>query len=144
MKISNTSDVIPTTDGDERITRIGKFIRKFHIDEVPQFINVLLGDMSVVGPRPERKEHVEIYQNDIKEFIYRLKVKAGITGLAQIYGKYNTTAIDKLKLDLIYIKRFSIIFDIEMMLRTLKVFLIKDNTEGFDIKTKEYIKANAK
>lgn len=140
----DSSVVLPTLNDDDRITKIGKFIRKFHIDEIPQFINVLLGDMSVVGPRPERKEHVELYSRQIKEFIYRSKVKAGITGLAQIYGKYNTTAIDKLKLDLIYIKKYSFMFDIELILRTLKVFIIKDNTEGFDIKSQKYIMQNAK
>ena len=77
-------------------------------------------------------------------FEYRSKVKAGLTGLAQIYGKYNTSAIDKLKLDLIYIKKCSFIFDLELILRTLKVLIIKENTEGFDVKAQEYIKNNAK
>lgn len=144
MKVSNSKEVLPTLNDDDRITRIGKFIRKYHIDEVPQFINVLAGDMSVVGPRPERKEHVELYKKDISEFDYRSKVKAGITGLAQIYGKYNTSAIDKLKLDLMYIKKCSLIFDIELVFRTLRVLILKDNTEGFDEKTQEYIKNNAK
>ncbi len=144
MKVSNSDKIIPTTEEDDRITKIGKFIRKFHIDEVPQFINVLLGDMSIVGPRPERKEHVELYSKEIVEFDYRYKVKAGITGLAQIYGKYNTSAIDKLKLDLVYIKKCSLMFDLELIMRTLKVLVISDNTEGFDIKTKDYIMNNAK
>lgn len=143
MKVNSNKIVAPTLVDDERITKIGKFIRKFHIDEIPQFINVLIGDMSVVGPRPERIEHVRLYSSEIKEFKYRLKVKAGITGLAQIYGKYNTTAIDKLKLDLIYIKKSSFMFDIELILRTLKVLIIKDNTEGFDEKSGEYISKNA-
>lgn len=144
MKVSKNDDVLPTLDNDDRITKIGKFIRKYHIDEVPQFINVLKGDMSIVGPRPERKEHVELYSKDIVEFDYRYKVKAGLTGLAQIYGKYNTQAIDKLKLDLIYIKKCSIIFDLELIMRTLRVLVIKDNTEGFDVKMQDYIKNNAK
>lgn len=144
MKVSDNDEVVPTIDNDDRITRVGKFIRKFHIDEVPQMFNVLVGDMSIVGPRPERKEHVELYTKEISEFEYRSKVKAGITGLAQIYGKYNTSAIDKLKLDLIYIKKCSFIFDLELILRTIKVLFIKDNTEGFDIKTQEYIKCNAR
>ncbi len=144
MKVSNNDEVVPTIDNDDRITRVGKFIRKFHIDEVPQMFNVLVGDMSIVGPRPERKEHVELYTKEICEFEYRSKVKAGITGLAQIYGKYNTSAIDKLKLDLIYIKKCSFIFDLELILRTIKVLFIKENTEGFDIKTQEYIKCNAR
>lgn len=144
MKVSNDDKVMPTIVNDDRITKIGEFIRKYHIDEVPQFINVLLGDMSLVGPRPERKEHVELYTKEINEFEYRNKVKAGLTGLAQIYGKYNTSAIDKLKLDLIYIKKCNLIFDLELILRTIKVLIIKDNTEGFDIKTQDYIKNNAK
>lgn len=144
MKVSTDDKVVPTTEEDDRITNIGKFIRKFHIDEVPQFINVLIGDMSIVGPRPERKEHVDLYSKEIVEFDYRYKVKAGITGLAQIYGKYNTSAIDKLKLDLIYIKKCSFMFDLELIMRTLKVLVISDNTEGFDKKTQEYITNNAK
>lgn len=144
MKVSNDNKIIPTTDEDDRITKIGKFIRKFHIDEVPQFLNVLIGDMSIVGPRPERKEHVDLYTKEISEFEYRYKVKAGITGLAQIYGKYNTSPMDKLKLDLIYIKKCSFMFDLELIMRTLKVLVISDNTEGFDKNMQEYIMENAK
>lgn len=143
MKVSDNSEVAPTIVDDERVTKIGAFIRKYHLDEIPQLINVLIGDMSLVGPRPERKEHVELYSKEINEFVYRSKVKAGLTGLAQIYGKYNTSAIDKLKLDLIYIKKCRLIFDLELILRTIKVFIIHDNTEGFDLRTQEYIKKNA-
>ena len=143
MKVSDNSEVAPTIVDDERVTKIGAFIRKYHLDEIPQLINVLIGDMSLVGPRPERKEHVELYSKEINEFVYRSKVKAGLTGLAQIYGKYNTSAIDKLKLDLIYIKKCRLIFDLELILRTIKVFIIPDNTEGFDLRTQEYIKKNA-
>ena len=145
MKQSNDKDVVrPTGKDDDRITKIGGFIRKTHIDELPQLINVLIGDMSIVGPRPERIEHVELYKKEIAEFGYRLKVKAGITGLAQIYGKYNTTAYDKLKLDLIYIKNYSLLFDIELILKTFKALFLKDNTEGFDKKSREFIEKNAK
>ena len=144
MKVSSSDEVIPTGVEDDRITKIGKFIRKFHIDEVPQFINVLLGDMSVVGPRPERIEHVNLYSKEISEFQYRYKVKAGITGLAQIYGKYNTSAIDKLKLYLIYIKKYSLVFDLELIFRTIKAIFSKENTEGFDKEKIEFIKQNAK
>ena len=144
MKITDDDKVVPTGLIDNRITKIGGFIRKFHIDEVPQFINVLCGDMSVVGPRPERVEHVDLYSKEISEFTYRYKVKSGITGLAQIYGKYNTSAIDKLKLDLIYIKKYSIVFDLELILRTIKAIFSKDNTEGFGEKQQEYIMNNAK
>ena len=136
--------VRPTGVVDDRITKIGNIIRKTHFDEFPQFINVLIGDMSVVGPRPERKEHVELYTQDIKEFEFRLKVKAGITGLAQIYGRYNTSAYDKLKLDLIYIKSFKFIFDIEIILKTLQVVFLKEKSEGFDEKIKNRINQNAK
>ena len=139
----DTNVVRPTAQDDDRVTKVGKFIRNTHIDELPQLINVLIGDMSIVGPRPERIEHVELYKKEISEFGYRLKVKAGITGLAQIYGKYNTTAYDKLKLDLIYIKNYSLLFDIELILKTFKVLLLKDNTEGFDKKSSEYIEKNA-
>ena len=139
----DTNVVRPTSQDDDRVTKVGKFIRNTHIDELPQLINVLIGDMSIVGPRPERIEHVELYKKEISEFGYRLKVKAGITGLAQIYGKYNTTAYDKLKLDLIYIKNYSLLFDIELILKTFKVLLLKDNTEGFDKKSSEYIEKNA-
>lgn len=87
--------------------------------------------MSVVGPRPERVEHVELYTKDIPEFVYRLKVKGGLTGYAQVYGKYNTTAYDKLKLDLMYIQNYSIWLDIEIIFKTIKILLIKESTEGF-------------
>ena len=143
MKQSNNNEVLPTLNDDDRITKIGKIIRGLHIDEIPQFINVLIGDMSVVGPRPERIEHVHLYTKEIPEFTYRYKVKAGITGLAQIYGKYNTTAINKLKLDLIYIKKYTPMFDLELILKTFKVIFMKENTEGFDKNSQEYIKTNA-
>lgn len=144
MKMSKDDGLVrPTIKDDERVTKVGKFIRNTHIDELPQLINVLIGDMSLVGPRPERIEHVELYKKEIQEFSYRLKVRAGITGLAQIYGKYNTTAYDKLKLDLIYIKNYSLIFDIELILKTFKVLFLKDNTEGFDKNNSEYIEKNA-
>lgn len=88
--------------------------------------------MSIVGPRPERVEHVEKYTKDIPEFEYRLKVKGGLTGYAQIYGKYNTTAYDKLKLDLIYIQNYSILLDLKLILMTVKIMFMKESTEGFD------------
>lgn len=124
--------VIPAKDEDNRITRIGKFIRRFHIDEIPQFYNVLKGDMSVVGPRPERIEHVEKYSREIPEFCYRLKVRGGITGYAQVYGKYNTTPEDKLIMDLQYIVNYSFLLDLQIILETVKVLFKKENTEGFN------------
>ncbi|WP_367566849.1 sugar transferase [Lacrimispora sp.] len=124
--------VIPATDDDPRITRIGKIIRKFRIDELPQLVNILMGDMSLVGPRPERIEHVQEYSKEIPEFCYRMKVKGGLTGYAQVYGKYNTTAYDKLKLDLMYIENYSVLLDIEILFKTVKILFIKESTEGFD------------
>lgn len=123
---------LPATDRDPRITPIGQIIRATRIDELPQFFNILKGDMSLVGPRPERVEHVEKYTATIPEFRYRLKVKGGLTGYAQVYGKYNTTAYDKLKLDLMYIENYSFLLDIEILFKTLKILLMKESTEGFD------------
>ncbi len=143
MTESDDKKVIPTKKEDNRVTKVGKVIRKYHIDEIPQVFNVFIGNMSMVGPRPERIEHVELYSKQIEEFKYRLRVKAGITGLAQIYGRYNTSAYDKLKLDLIYIKNQSLLFDIELIFKTLKVFVMKENTEGFDNKESEFITRNA-
>lgn len=124
--------VIPATDRDPRITPIGHFIRATRIDELPQLFNVLKGEMSIVGPRPERIEHVQKYSEDIPEFAYRLKVKGGLTGYAQIMGKYNTTAYDKLKLDLMYIENYSLMLDLKLLLMTIKVVFMKDSTEGFE------------
>lgn len=122
---------IPATDRDPRITPVGNIIRKYRIDELPQLINILKGDMSLVGPRPERIEHVELYSQDIPEFAFRLKVKGGLTGYAQVYGKYNTTAYDKLKMDLMYIQNYSLLLDIEILFRTIKILFEKESTEGF-------------
>ena len=114
---------IPATDKDPRITPIGRVIRKIRFDEFPQLINIIKGEMSIVGPRPERVEHVQEYTEKIPEFTYRNKVKAGLTGYAQIYGKYNTTAYDKLKLDLMYIEHYSIRLDLLLIIMTIKVLL---------------------
>ena len=132
----------PATDDDDRITPVGKFIRKTRIDELPQFINILKGDMSVVGPRPERVEHMEKYAEVVPEFDYRLKVKGGLTGYAQVYGKYNTTALDKLKLDLIYIVNYSLLLDIQIFFETVKVVFRKESTEGFSEEQKKNINNN--
>lgn len=130
-------EVIPATDRDPRITKVGNVIRATRIDELPQILNILKGEMSIVGPRPERVEHVEKYSKDIPEFSYRLKVKGGLTGYAQIYGKYNTSAYDKLRLDLMYIENYSLILDIKLILMTLQIMLRKESTEGFKDEKKE-------
>ncbi len=123
--------VIPATDRDPRITPVGNIIRKLRLDELPQLFNILKGDMSVVGPRPERVEHHEAYTKQIPEFPYRTKVKAGLTGYAQVMGKYNTTPYDKLLLDLEYIQNFSFFLDFRLILLTVKILFMKESTEGF-------------
>lgn len=120
------------TKGDPRITRVGRIIRPFRIDELPQLFNILKGDMSVVGPRPERIENVRAYTEEIPEFPYRMLVKGGLTGYAQVYGKYNTSAYDKLKLDLMYIQNYSFFLDLEIIFKTLQIILTKESAEGFD------------
>ena len=124
----------PAGEKDDRITKIGRIIRAVRIDELPQLFNILKGDMSIVGPRPERYEHVMKYTQDIPEFRYREKVKGGLTGYAQVYGKYNTTALDKLKLDLTYIANYSIMLDFQIIFETFKILFQKESTEGFDSK----------
>ena len=118
------------TDNDPRITRVGRIIRPFRLDELPQLINILKGDMSIVGPRPERKVIADEYCKDIPEFAYRLKVRGGLTGYAQIYGKYNTSAYDKLRLDLMYIENYSLLLDIKLMILTIRILFSKESTEG--------------
>ena len=113
-------------------TPIGKFIRATRIDELPQLLNILKGDMSFIGPRPERPEIIEQYMEEMPEFMFRMKMKAGLAGYAQVYGKYNTTPYDKLKLDLTYIENYSIWLDIKILLLTLKVVLKPESTEGVD------------
>lgn len=125
-------------ENDERVTKVGKFLRKYRIDEIPQFINVLKGDMSVVGPRPEMLANIFNYTSVLPEFEYRLRVKAGITGYAQIAGKYNTSPKDKLILDLMYIEEYSLWLDIKLLFQTLLVILKKDSTEAFK-KDEEFV-----
>ena len=122
---------------DPRITRVGRFLRRTRLDELPQFWNILMGDMTLVGPRPEMLENVEKYKMELPTFVYREKVKAGLTGYAQIEGRYNTLPEDKLMLDLMYIERFSVWEDIKLLLRTFTVLFKKDSTEGFDADTKQ-------
>ena len=125
---------------DDRITPVGKIIRRTHLDELPQIFNILKGEMSFVGPRPERQEIAEKYEEIVPEFRFRLKVKAGLTGYAQVYGKYNTTPYDKLKLDLTYIQTYSAWLDVKLMLMTFKIMFQKENTEGVDEKQTTAIK----
>ena len=117
---------------DSRITPVGRVIRRIHFDELPQLFNILKGEMSFVGPRPEREEIANEYETVIPEFSFRLKVKAGLTGYAQVYGKYNTTPYDKLKLDLTYIETYSFWLDLKLMLMTFKIIFQKENTEGIE------------
>ena len=117
--------------GDPRVTPVGKVIRRIHFDEIPQLFNILKGDMSFVGPRPEREVIAKEYIEKIPEFVLRLKVKAGLTGYAQIYGKYNTSAYDKLRLDLMYIENQSFLLDLKILMLTFKIMFIPESTEGF-------------
>ena len=117
---------------DSRVTPVGRFIRRFRIDELPQFLNVIKGDMAIVGPRPERPEIARVYENKLPEFSLRLQVRAGITGYAQIYGKYNTSPYDKLLLDLMYISKPNLADDIRIMFATLKTVFLKESTDGLE------------
>ena len=123
MKEENSIHKSVTAD-DDRITRVGRVLRKFRVDELPQLLNILKGDMTVVGPRPEMLENVEKYTDALPEFEYRLRVKAGLTGLAQISGKYNTSPKDKLVMDLIYIENYSIWQDLKLIFQTLSLIHI--------------------
>ena len=122
-------DLLPD---DVRLTKFGKLLRATSLDELPEAFNILKGDMSVVGPRPERPGFIEEYSQTLPEFKYRLKVKGGLTGYAQIFGKYNTTPYDKLMLDLTYIEKYSFLLDLKLMLLTVKVLFEHENTEGIE------------
>ena len=123
------------TRDDDRITGVGRVLRKYRIDELPQLINIVKGDMSLVGPRPEMLENVEDYTRELPEFRYRLRMKAGLTGYAQIFGKYNTGSKDKLMLDLMYIENYSLIRDIQLLFQTvLVIFKADESTEAFSDK----------
>ncbi len=125
---------------DSRITPVGRVIRRLHFDELPQLFNILKGDMAFVGPRPERKEITEEYSREIPEFPYRLKVKAGLTGYAQVYGQYNTLPYDKLKMDLTYITGYSLWLDIKLIILTVRILFQKEKSEGVDDTQKTALK----
>lgn len=139
MDSENTGAQLAKKD-DDRITPVGRIIRRTHLDELPQIFNILKGEMSFVGPRPEREVIAEKYEEVVPEFRFRLKVKAGLTGYAQVYGKYNTTPYDKLKLDLTYIENYSAWLDLKLMLMTVKIMFQKENTEGVDATQQTAIK----
>ena len=123
---------LSTGEDDPRITPVGRFIRSCRLDELPQLFNILSGDMSIVGPRPERPEIAEQYERVLPEFALRLQVKAGLTGYAQVYGKYNTSPYEKLEFDLLYINQMNVLTDLELMFNTFRILFYKDSTEGFE------------
>ncbi len=123
---------LSTGDKDDRVTPVGRIMRKYRLDELPQLINILKGEMSVVGPRPERPEIVEGLLNDLPEFDIRLEAKAGLTGYAQVYGKYNTSPKEKLQLDMIYIAKQSFIMDLHILIETVRVIFTPESTEGVE------------
>lgn len=132
MKVNAEKDGVArlASENDDRITPVGKFIRAVRFDELPQLINILKGDMTIVGPRPERPEIAAQYMQEMPAFSLRLQVRAGLTGYAQVYGRYNTEPADKLKMDLMYINSMSLFEDLRIMLATVKILLSKDSTSG--------------
>jgi exopolysaccharide biosynthesis polyprenyl glycosylphosphotransferase len=124
------SGPVLASEDDPRVTKIGRFIRATRIDELPQIINILKGEMSVVGPRPERPYYVNKFTKEISDYKYRTLVRAGLTGLAQVLGKYNTMPEDKVRYDIMYIKNYSILLDIKLIFQTIKIIFIKESTEG--------------
>lgn len=130
---SNGKAVLSAGENDPRITKVGRVIRAIRFDELPQLINILKGDMTIVGPRPERPEIAEEYYKTIPEFRLRLQCKAGLTGYAQVYGKYNTEPYDKLLMDLMYIAKPSLLEDLRIIFATVKILFMKDSTEGIDV-----------
>ena len=124
---------VPATERDPRITPVGNIIRKLRIDELPQLWNILRGDMSIVGPRPERPEIAAQYEQEMPAFSLRLQVKAGLTGTAQVYGRYNTEPRDKLKMDLMYINNMSLGEDLKLIFATVKIMFMKERTAGVQL-----------
>ena len=132
MTVNAEKDGIARLAGknDSRITKVGRFIRACRIDELPQLFNILMGDMSIVGPRPERPEIAKQYEETLPEFSLRLQVKAGLTGLAQVYGRYNTEPYYKLQMDLLYINEMSMLKDLQLILATIQILFMKESTQG--------------
>lgn len=122
---------IVTMQNDDRITPVGKVIRACRLDELPQLYDIFIGNMTIVGPRPERLETIELYEKEMPEFGMRLQVKAGLTGYAQVYGKANTSPYDKLQMDLMYIGEQSVITDLKIIFATIKILFMPESTEGF-------------
>lgn len=120
------------TENDDRITRFGRFLRACRLDELPQLINILKGEMSFVGPRPERPVYADVYSEIVKNYDIRYVVKAGLTGYAQVYGQYNTKVSDKVLFDSIYINNFSLWFDLKLIMQTVMIMFIKESTQGVD------------
>lgn len=130
---------IVTLQNDDRITPVGKIIRACRVDELPQLVDIVRGYMTIVGPRPERIETIELYEKQTPEFALRLQVKAGLTGYAQVYGKANTSPYDKLQMDLMYIGQQSFLMDLRIVLKTITILFVPESTEGFETEMDESI-----
>ena len=146
MKVDAEKDGVArlAAENDSRITPVGKFIRSCRLDELPQFFNILAGDMSIVGPRPERPEIAEQYEEEMPAFSLRLQVKAGLTGFAQVYGKYNTTPYDKLQMDLMYVNKMSVTEDLRLIFATMRAIFMPESTEGIDKSATTAMKVSGK
>ena len=146
MKVDAEKDGVArlAAENDSRITPVGKFIRSCRLDELPQCFNILAGDMSIVGPRPERPEIAEQYEEEMPAFSLRLQVKAGLTGFAQVYGKYNTTPYDKLQMDLMYVNKMSVTEDLRLIFATMRAIFMPESTEGIDKSATTAMKVSGK
>ena len=143
QKSTGDDGVHPYTKNDRRVTRVGRILRRLHLDELPQLVNILKGDMSLVGPRPEQVELADLYTEYLKEYPERLRVRAGLTGLAQVYGRYSIEPPDKLRDDLLYIEKQSILLDLKILMLTAVSIFRKDGTEGFEAEQSEKLHAGA-
>ena len=132
MHAEDKTGVVLAKEDDDRITKVGRFIRKVRIDELPQLFNIIKGDLTIVGPRPERPEIAAEYEKVLPEYALRLQAKAGLTGYAQVFGKYNTTPYDKLLMDLMYIANASTFEDLRIIFSTVKILFQPESTEGVE------------